>query len=71
MLGTFEPIDKNINEIRETNWTELDGRMRQAHQQLRKKKSYRKARQEYFKGQEKDEKLLPDYQRTAIWRWKP
>ena len=36
--------------------------MRQAHQQLRKKKSYRKARQEYFKGQENDEKLLPDYQ---------
>ena len=61
LLGTFEPIDENINEIRETNWTELDGRMRQAHQQLRKKKSYRKARQEYFKGQEKDEKLLPDY----------
>ena len=61
LLGTFEPIDENINEIREKNWTELDGRMRQAHQQLRKKKSYRKARQEYFKGQEKDEKLLPDY----------
>ena len=61
LLGTFEPIDESINEIRGTNWTELDGRMRQAHQQLRKKKSYRKARQEYFKGQENDEKLLPDY----------
>ena len=61
LLGTFEPIDESINEIRETNWTELDRRMRQAHQQLRKKKSYRKARQEYFKGQENDEKLLPDY----------
>ena len=35
--------------------------MRQAHQQLRKKKNYRKARQEYFKGQENDERLLPDY----------
>ena len=35
--------------------------MRQAHQQLRKKKSYRKARQKYFKGQEDDERLLPDY----------
>ena len=61
LLGTFEPIDESINEIRETNWTELDGRMRQAHQQLRKKKSYRKARRKYFKGQEDDERLLPDY----------
>ena len=50
LLGTFEPIDENINEIRETNWTELDCRMRQAHQQLRKKKSYRQARQKCFKG---------------------
>ena len=50
LLGTFEPIDENINEIRETNWTELDGRMRQAHQQLRKKKSYRQAKQKCFKG---------------------
>ena len=23
LLGTFEPIDENINEIQETNWTEL------------------------------------------------
>ena len=50
LLGTFEPIDENINEIRETNWTELDGRMRQVHQQLRKKKSYRQTRQKCFKG---------------------
>ena len=50
LLGTFEPIDENINEIRETNWKELDGRLRQAHQQLRKKKSYRQARQKCFKG---------------------
>ena len=61
LLGTFEPIDENMNEIRETNWTDLDGKMRQAHQQLRKKKSYRQARQKCFKGQEDDERLLPDY----------
>ena len=56
--STFEPIDESINEIRETNWTELDGRMRQAHQQLRKKKSYRKARQEYFKGDGNHDEML-------------
>ena len=61
LLGTFEPIDENINEIRETNWTELDGRMRQVHQQLRKKKSYRQTRQKCFKGREDDERLLPSY----------
>ena len=35
--------------------------MRQAHQQLRKKKSYRQARQNCFGGQENSERLLPDY----------
>ena len=35
--------------------------MRQAHQKLRKKKSYRQARQKCFDGQENSERLLPDY----------
>ena len=35
--------------------------MRQAHQQLRKKKSYRQARQKCFNGQKHSEELLPDY----------
>ena len=61
LLGTFEPIDEDISEIRETSWTDLDGKMRQAHQQLRKKKSYRQARQKCFNGQEDSERLLPDY----------
>ena len=61
LLGTFEPIDEDISEIRETSWTDLDGKMRQAHQQLRKKKSYRQARQKCFDGQEDSKRLLPDY----------
>ena len=61
LLGTFEPIDENISQIRETSWTDLDGKMRQAHQQLRKKKSYRQARQKCSNGQGDDERLLPDY----------
>ena len=61
LLGTFEPIDEEISDVRETSWTDLDGKMRQAHQQLRKKKSYRQARQKCFDGQKYSEKLLPDY----------
>ena len=61
LLGTFEPIDEDISEIRETSWTDLDGKMGQAHQQLRKKKSYRQARQKCFDGQEDSKRLLPDY----------
>ena len=44
LLGTFEPIDKEISEIQVTSWTDLEGKMQKAHQQLRKKKSYRQAR---------------------------
>ena len=61
LLGTFEPIDEEISEVQETSWTDLDGKMRQAHQQLRKKKSYRQARQKCLDGQENSERLLPDY----------
>ena len=35
LLGTFEPVDKEINEIHTTSWTKLEGQMRQAHTQLR------------------------------------
>ena len=41
LLGTFEPVDKEINEIHETSWTKLEGQMCQAHVQLRRKKSYK------------------------------
>ena len=37
------------------------GKMRKAHQQLRKKKSYRQARQKCFDDKEDSARLLPDY----------
>ena len=61
LLGTFEPIDKEVSEIQVTSWTDLEGKMRNAHQQLRKKKSYRQARQKCYDKKEETVKLLPDY----------
>ena len=37
LLGTFEPIDKEVSEVQVTSWTDLEGKMQKAHQQLRKK----------------------------------
>ena len=61
LLGTFEPIDEEISEIQVTSWTDLEGKMRKAHQLLRKKRSYRQARQKYFDWKEEAVELLPDY----------
>ena len=61
LLGTFEPIDEEVSEVRETSWTDLDGKMRKAHQQLRKKKSYRQTRQKCYDRKEDSMRLLPDY----------
>ena len=44
-LGTFEPIDEEINEVHTTSWENLDRQVRQAHSQLQKKRSYRNARE--------------------------
>ena len=56
LLGTFEPIDEEVSEVQVTIWTDLEGKMQKAHQQLRKKKSYRRARHKCH-----DKELLPDY----------
>ena len=61
LLGTFEPIDEEISEIQVTSWTDLEGKMRKVHQQLRKKKSYRQARQKCFDRKDEVVELLPDY----------
>ena len=61
LLGMFEPIDEEISEVQVTSWTDLEGKMRKAHQQLRKKKSYRQARQKYHNRKEEPVELLPDY----------
>ena len=38
LLGTFEPINEEISEVQVTSWTDLEGRMQKAHQQLRRTK---------------------------------
>ena len=38
LLGTFETINEEVSEVQVTSWTELEGKMRKVHQQLRKKK---------------------------------
>ena len=61
LLGTFEPIDGEVSEVQVTSWTDLEGKMRKVHWQLRKKKSYRQARQKCCDKKEEPTKLLPDY----------
>ena len=61
LSGTFMPIDEDISEVQVTSWTDLEGKMQKAHQQLRKKKSYRQARQKYYNKKEEPVELLPDY----------
>ena len=34
LLGTFEPVNEEINEIHTTSWEKLDGQVHQAHAQL-------------------------------------
>ena len=61
MLGTFEPIDEEISEIQVTSWTDLEGKMQKVHQQLRKKRSCRQARQKCYNRKKETVELLPDY----------
>ena len=61
LLGTFETINEEVSEVQVTSWTELEGKMQKVHQQLRKKKSYRQARQKCYDKTEEPMKLLPDY----------
>ena len=61
LLGTFEPVDEEINEIHVTSWTKLEGQMCQAHTQLRRKKSYKRALQRASKEEKELPELLPEY----------
>ena len=61
LLGTFKPIDEEVSEVQVTSWTDLEGKMRKAHQQLRKKKSYRQARQKCYDKKEGPVELFADY----------
>ena len=61
LLGTFEPVDEEINEIHTTSWTKLEGQMHQAYSQLRKKKSYKQALWGASKEEKESPELLPEY----------
>ena len=61
----FEPIDEEVGEIQVTSRTDLEGKTQTAHQQLRKKKSSRQARQKCYNKKEETVKLLPDYQANS------
>ena len=61
LLDTFEPINEEVSEVQITSWIDLEGKMRKAHRKLRKKKSYRQARQKCYDKEEVPMKLLPDY----------
>ena len=61
LLGTFEPVDEEINEIHTTSWTKLEGQMHQAHSQLRRKKSYKGALRRALKEGKESPELLPEY----------
>ena len=61
LLGTFEPFDEEVSEVQVTSWTDLEGKMQKVHWQLRKRKSYRRARQKCHDKEEEPMKFLPDY----------
>ena len=61
MLGTFEPVDEEINEMHTTSWTKLEGEICQAHTQLRRKKSCKRALQRALKEEKESPELLPEY----------
>ena len=60
LLGTFKPLDEEINKIHTNSWTKLEGQMHQAHTQFRRKKGYKQALQRASKEKESPE-VLPDY----------
>ena len=60
-LGTFEPIDEEINEVHTTSWENLDRQVRQAHAQLQKKRSYRNAREKVRVMEKESYEKLPNY----------
>ena len=61
LLGTFEPVNEEVNEIHTTSCEKLEGQVRQAHAQLQRKGSYRKARKNIQKMEKEPYQLLPDY----------
>ena len=61
MLGTFKPVDDEVNDVHTTSWEKLEGQVHQAHAQLQRKRSYRKAREKAQTMEKKPYEILPDY----------
>ena len=61
LLGMFATINEEVSEVQVTSWMDLEGKMQKVHRQLRKKKSYRLARQKCYDKTVEPMKLPPDY----------
>ena len=60
-LGTFEPMDEEINEVHTMSWEKLNRQVRQAHSQLQKKRSYKNAREKVQVMERESCEKLPSY----------
>ena len=54
-------MDEEINGIHTTSWEKLDGQVHQAHAQLQKRRSYRKAREKVQTMERESYEKLPSY----------
>ena len=61
LLGTFEPVDKEVTEMHAPSWEKLEGQVCQAHAQLQRKRSYRKAREKVRMMEREPYELLLDH----------
>ena len=61
LLGTFQPVDEEANEIHTTSWDKLEEQVHQAHAQLQRKRSYRKARENVQTMEKEPYEILLDY----------
>ena len=70
MLGTFEPVNEEINEVHTTSWEELDKQVQLAHAQLQRKVAGMPGR----KFEPWRENHMKNYQvihLQVVWKWKP
>ena len=70
LLGTFKPVDEEVNEIHTTSWEKLEGQVHQAHAQLQRKRSYRKAREKVRMMEREPYELLLITRLPVVWKWK-
>ena len=71
LLGTFEPVNEEINEVHTTSWEELDKQVHLAHAQLQKKRSYRNAREKVRAMERESYEKLPSYPPSSSMEMEP